>query len=192
MRILIAALSLAALDPTADAQTGTAYIPKAIELPGLTQTEATANAIWSLRGALNVAALQCQFSPYLRIVKRYNSMIHQHSRELERARLTLAKYFTRTNGPGKRGADAFDHYNTVMFQSYSTLDAQYGLCERAALAGRDALSQPVGRLGAIALDEVTGLRASLTPEGATSVPVATLDPVIAEVPLDEDTGRRRR
>lgn len=147
----------------ATAQTGTAYVPKAIELPGLTPAEATANAIWSLRGAMNVAALQCQFSPFLRIVPRYNSMIRQHAQELERARAALGRYFVRKNGSARGGANAFDHYNTVMFQSYSTLDAQYSFCDRAAIAGRDALVQPVGRLGQIAVGEVAALRTSLTP-----------------------------
>lgn len=197
MRTLIAALALATLAPAmaqaqaqAQAQGGTAYIPKAVELPGLTPAEATANAIWSLRGALNVAALQCQFSPYLRIVGRYNAMIHQHSRELERARLVLGKYFLRVSGRG--GANAFDHYNTVMFQSYSTLDAQFDFCDRAGIVGRDAVVQPIGQLGMIAVDEVTRLRASLSPQYDAPVALAALDPLIAAVPLDEATGRRRR
>lgn len=170
--VLALAASILSTPLPATAQTGTAYIPKVIELPGLTPAEATANAVWNLRGAMNVAALQCQFSPFLRIVGRYNAIIRQHARELESARATLGKYFVRKNGNARGGANAFDHYNTVMFQSYSTLDAQYGFCNQAATVGRDALVQPIGQLGLIARDEVAALRTSLTPVIEQFVPLA--------------------
>jgi len=186
----LALFTLAIPLPTA-AQTGTVYVPKAVELPQLTPAEAKANAIWSLRGAMNVAALQCQFSPFLRIVPRYNSMIRQHSLELDRARSTLSRYFARQNGP-RGGANAFDHYNTVMFQSYSTLDAQFGFCDQAAIAGRDALVQPVGHLGEIAPAEVTALRGSLTPETDKFIPLAQVPIEGAALPEERCVDKRGR
>ena len=43
--------------------------PKEVKLRPTTPAEAEANAVWSTRAALNIAALQCQFSP----VSRYGA-----------------------------------------------------------------------------------------------------------------------
>ncbi len=46
--------------------------PKAVKMRPMTPSETDANAVWSTRAALNIAALQCQFSPYLATVRNYN------------------------------------------------------------------------------------------------------------------------
>ena len=51
-------------------------------LAGLNSKEALADKIWTLRAGLNVAALQCQFSPFLAAVPTYNALLRQHSDEL--------------------------------------------------------------------------------------------------------------
>jgi hypothetical protein len=43
-----------------------------VKIENATPTEQEAHALWSLRAALNVAALQCQFSPFLATVRNYN------------------------------------------------------------------------------------------------------------------------
>ncbi len=179
-----------ALPLPAAAQTGGVYIPKAIELPGTSAAEATANQIWSLRAALNVAALQCQFSPFLRTVPRYNMLIKQHSKELARAQAGVQGYFRRTGG--KAGASAFDRYNTRLYQSYATLDAQYAFCGAASEAAREVLVQPIGRLGEIAQGEVTDIRGSLTPVVADPVVLADLPVADLSEGLACDGGDRRR
>ncbi len=40
-----------------------------LPLPGATPAEYRSGLLWNLRAGLNVAALQCQFSPYLRTVR---------------------------------------------------------------------------------------------------------------------------
>lgn len=164
---------LATIVLPAAAQTGTVFIPKAIVLPGTTTAEAAANQVWSLRAALNVAALQCQFSPFLRTVPHYNALIKQHAKEFTRAQAALGGYFRRTAGKG--AANALDRYNTRLYQSYTTLDAQLAFCDAASAIGRDVLTQPIGRLGAIALTEVTAVRASLTPVAAPPIAIALPD-----------------
>ncbi|HPU15795.1 MAG TPA: hypothetical protein PK808_06905, partial [Polymorphobacter sp.] len=39
--------------------------PQAVKLRQTTPAEAEANAVWNIRAALNIAALQCQFLPFL-------------------------------------------------------------------------------------------------------------------------------
>ncbi len=170
MRVPLIAFIIYGLTAPAFAQTGTAYVPKAVPLDGTTANEASANTVWSLRAALNVAALQCQFSPFLRTVARYNALLGQHSGEFARAQTTLAAYFKRTGG--KAAASAFDRYNTRLYQSYTTLDAQLGFCSAASDAGRDVLVQPIGKLGEIAPNEVAAVRSALTPVGEHWTPLA--------------------
>src|SRR4051812_3649742 len=53
-----------------------------LPLPGATPSEYRANLIWNLRAGLNVAALQCQFSDFLRAVPNYNGLLAHHNVEL--------------------------------------------------------------------------------------------------------------
>ena len=69
-----------------------------LALPGATPAEYRAHLVWNLRSGLNVAALQCQFSPYLRTVDNYNGILAHHARELAAAYSTLEGYFRRVGG----------------------------------------------------------------------------------------------
>lgn len=48
-------------------------------LPGAKPEELHAGLIWSLRAALNVAALQCQFEPSLLTLNQYNYLIRDRA-----------------------------------------------------------------------------------------------------------------
>ena len=78
-----------------------------LPLPGATPTEQRSAMIWNLRAAMNVAALQCQFSPTLMTVANYNQLLRNATRELAAAHDSLQGYFSRTMGKGKPGATAF-------------------------------------------------------------------------------------
>ena len=69
-----------------------------IPLPDATSDEFAAHLLWNLRAGLNVAALQCQFSPYLRVVDNYNGILAHHSTELMGAYSTVGAYFKRKHG----------------------------------------------------------------------------------------------
>src|SRR3954469_13714414 len=92
-----------------------------LPLPGATPAEYRAHLLWNLRSGLNVAALQCQFSPYLRTVDTYNALINQHARELAAAYTALQTYFRRVGG--RNGAGNFDRYSTQTYNNFSTLQA---------------------------------------------------------------------
>jgi hypothetical protein len=132
-----------------------------IALPGATPAEYRASLIWNLRSGLNVAALQCQFSPYLRTVDNYNGILAHHSRELAAAYSALEGYFRRVGGA--RGPRRFDEYSTQTYNNFSTFHAQLGFCQTASRISKDALSRRQGEFGQLAAARLRELRNSLTP-----------------------------
>lgn len=139
-------------------------------LNGLRAAEARADLIWQMRAALNVAALQCQFSPFLATVPTYNALLRHHSDELASAFKTMNAYFTRLQGP-RAGPRGFDTYATRTNQGWATFDAQFSFCEAAAMVGRRALSVPKGDFGRFAESEIPLMRASLN--GRWTTPLMT-------------------
>ena len=132
-----------------------------LPLPGATPAEYRAHMLWNLRAGLNVAALQCQFSPYLRTVDTYNAFINDHSRELAAAYTALQGYFQRVGG--RAGSTRFDQYSTNTYNNFSTLRAQYAFCQIAARIGKEAIAQPRGQLGQFTAQRMRELRGSLIP-----------------------------
>ena len=133
-----------------------------LPIPGATPAEARAHLIWNLRAGLNVAALQCQFSPYLRTVGNYNGLLAHHSGELASAYTALNGYFKRVHG-AKEGQKKFDDYSTITYNNFSTLQAQYGFCQTAGSIGKEALTRPKGELHLVAANRMRELRSSLIP-----------------------------
>ena len=147
--------------------------PKDVVMRPMTPAEAEANAVWSTRAGLNIAALQCQYSPFLATLRNYNDFLRQHVEELDRARLTMTSHFKRYDGT--QAQNSFDRYTTQTYNSYSTLDAQYAFCEAAGEAGRVALIVRKGELGRRAGSLRDRMRAAL-------IPISPLD-LLPPVPL---------
>ena len=132
-----------------------------LALPGATAAEYRAHLIWNLRSGLNVAALQCQFSPYLRTVDNYNAILAHHSRELATAYSALEGYFRRVGG--RNGPRRFDDYSTQTYNNFSTFQAQLGFCQTASRISKEALTRRQGEFGQLATARLRELRNSLTP-----------------------------
>ena len=165
-----AASAVSTLPPTEPIVTHSAgglMTPMAVRLRKTTPREVEANAVWNVRAALNIAALQCQFSPFLATVRNYNDMLRQHSEELDRARIALVGHFRRHDAG--QAQNSFDRYTTQTYNSFSTLDAQYSFCERAASAGREVLALRKGGLGAAAPRLRDEVRAALVPVAALAL-----------------------
>jgi hypothetical protein len=133
-----------------------------LPLPGATPQEYAAHLLWNLRAGLNVAALQCQFSPFLRTVGNYNGLLAHHSKELMEAYRTVGSYFKRKHG-AREGQRLFDDYSTVTYNNFSTLHAQVGFCQTAADIAKEAISRPKGQLHITASARMRELRSSLVP-----------------------------
>ena len=132
-----------------------------LRLPGATPAEYRAHLLWNLRSGLNVAALNCQFSPFLRTVDSYNAVISQHARELAAAYTALEGYFRRVGG--RNGPRRFDDYSTQTYNNFSPQSAQLAFCQTAARIGKEALAKPRGQLADLAAARVRELRTSLIP-----------------------------
>jgi hypothetical protein len=134
-----------------------------LAMPGANEKELQAHLIWNMRAGLNVAALQCQFSPSLLSVRNYNDLLRQHSAELTAAYTAISGYFKRTGG--KTWQVALDQYTTRTYNGFSTLHAQLGFCETAGSIGREALDRPKGSLYLTARARMREFRNSLVPSG---------------------------
>ena len=134
-----------------------------LAVPGATPAEYRAHLLWNLRAGLNVAALQCQFSSYLRAVDNYNSILAHHSEELASAYTAMNAYFKRVQGNPAKGQKAFDDYTTITYNKWSTFEAQYGFCQTASHIAKEALIRPKGELHTVALRRMRELRNSQTP-----------------------------
>ncbi|MFL6844310.1 MAG: hypothetical protein ACJ8ER_05455 [Allosphingosinicella sp.] len=132
-----------------------------LPLPGATAAEYRAHVLWNLRAGLNVAALSCQFSDFLRAVPNYNALLAHHSTELANAYTVLNAYFKRVQGA--KGQKAFDDYSTITYNNWSTLQAQQIFCQTASNITKSALATPKGSLINLALARLRELRASQVP-----------------------------
>lgn len=133
-----------------------------IPIPGATPTEYRAHLLWNLRAGLNVSALMCQFSPFLRAVPNYNGLLAHHSGELASAYTALGGYFKRVHGAVK-GQKLFDDYSTTTYNNFSTLQAQAGFCQVSTNIIKQALAAPKGQLHLVARNRMRELRNSLIP-----------------------------
>ncbi|HEY0412199.1 MAG TPA: hypothetical protein VGD66_03550 [Allosphingosinicella sp.] len=131
-------------------------------LPGATPAEYRAGLIWNLRAALNVAALSCQSSLYLRAADNYNGFLAHHSAELANAYTALNNYFKRTQGPVK-GQKGFDDFSTITYNNFSPVRAIVGFCQTASNIEKSALATPKGELANLAIKRMRELRNSLVP-----------------------------
>jgi hypothetical protein len=156
---------------------GSFMVPKAVVMKPMTPAETEANAIWNVRAALNVAALQCQYSKYLATTPNYNAFLKHHADEIAKAQATMIAHFKRYDG-AKANA-AFDTYLTKTYNSYSTLDAQYQFCEAAGIVGREVLAIPKGKLGSEAIRRGPQIRASFAQMPlAPSLTVIEMQPIV--------------
>lgn len=131
-------------------------------LSGATAAEARAGLIWNLRSGLNVAALRCQFSKYLRAVDNYNAVLAHHSGELAQAYQTLGNYFRRVAPNAREGQRRFDAWSTLTYNNYSTIAGQISFCQTASNIGKEALARRKGEFYALARDRMRELRNSLS------------------------------
>jgi len=134
-----------------------------LAMPKATSAELQAHMVWNLRAGLNVAALQCQFSPILQTVPNYNDLLKKNSEELLAAQKTLGTYFKRTSG--KTWQKTFDQYTTRTYNGFSTMHAQLGFCETASNIGRDTRKLGRNKLTQLAMERMREFRNSLVPVG---------------------------
>jgi hypothetical protein len=153
-------------------------------LPKATPAELKAHMLWNMRAGLNVAALQCQFSPILMTVPNYNDLLNKNAVELNTAFTTLNNYFKRMGGKGWQ--TKFDQYTTKTYNGFSTMHAQLGFCETASVIGREARKLKRGNLSELAATKMREFRNSLVPVGDMLFAHRALYMPVAVPPLSDD------
>jgi murein DD-endopeptidase MepM/ murein hydrolase activator NlpD len=123
----------------------------------MTSAEAKAEAVWQMRAALNVAALQCQYDPVLKVVDNYNQFVTRHKSELETARTTVEDHYRRRYG--KAWAGQFDRYNTRNYNGFSATRVQVAYCNKMGEVGSRTLTMEAGTLSLYAQTTVPEIRA---------------------------------
>lgn len=141
-----------------------------VPLPGATPAEMRAGLVWSMRAALNIAALQCQFEPQLLAVPSYNALLLDHKDELKQSLDLLGGYFARVKKSKPLGQRALDEYGTKIYSSFSTVGGQRTFCQTAGGIAHDALFLPRGSFYRIAENRMRELRNSLKPAGEQFFP----------------------
>lgn len=121
-----------------------------VAIPGANSAEQKAALVWSLRSALNVAALQCGFEPTLRTFENYNALLVNHRDELASSYLTLTGYFKRTAKTVKAGQSTLDSYGTRVYSSFSAVKGQLNFCTSASRVSSAAIFVPRAQLGTFA------------------------------------------
>ena len=156
-------------------------------LPGATPAEARAGLIWNMRAGLNAAALQCQFSKYLRAVDNYNGLLAHHATELASAYRTLNGYFIRVGG-ARAGQRSFDQWSTLTYQNFTSLQGQNAFCQVAGDVAKEALLRPKGEFYEVARGRMREMRMALrgvpadtlwtpAPLNLTPIPASAFGPV---------------
>ncbi len=123
----------------------------------MTAAESKAEAVWKLRAALNVAALQCQYDPALKAVDNYNQFSKLHKSEIDAARTGMEGHHRRRYG--KAWAGQFDRYNTRTYNSFSATGVQVAYCTKMGDVGAKALALGPGALTTFAKNTVPEIRA---------------------------------
>ncbi|AEI38557.1 MAG: hypothetical protein ABF461_05950 [Zymomonas mobilis subsp. pomaceae] len=149
-----------------------------IPLVRATAAEERANLVWTLRAGLNVAALQCQFSPILESAQNYNQILSSHKRELAVAYTQLGAYFRRTGG--RFWQTKFDQHSTQTYNHFSTLQAQLSFCDTASSIATEAITHPRGQLYLLAEKRMQEFKNSLVPVRDVLAPTM---PATASLPL---------
>lgn len=136
-----------------------------LPLPNATAAEQKAAVAWNMRSGLNVAALQCGFSPTSRTLENYNGILRNHEAELAQAFKTLSGYFKRVSKTPAVGQKALDTYGTRTYSGFSAVAAQLDFCHVAGRVSSIGLYAPKGAFSTFSLERLRELRNGLVRKG---------------------------
>jgi len=97
----------------------------------------TAQTLWNMRSALNVAALNCQGPEYAGILPAYSSLLTKNKRQLTATNKEVTKEFKARYG--SEGLKAQDNYMTQVYNYFALPPAQNEFCRAASLIANESL-----------------------------------------------------
>lgn len=107
---------------------------------GLTSTE----AVWNLRSAYNVAALNCQNAQHAPILAGYSDFLNNHKRTLRSANKDLDKKYRADNGSSY--IRARESYQTQVYNYFALPPVMPAFCDAAVVLAQDLQAVPPGEL----------------------------------------------
>jgi hypothetical protein len=108
----------------------------------------TAQAVWNLRSAYNVAALNCVEAEYIPVLEGYKSFLKVHDKSLDKADADLKKNFT--GAFGKTGTRERETYQTQVYNFFSVPPVKSTFCSAAMQLAAEIALLPAGGLEAYA------------------------------------------
>lgn len=124
----------------------------AIGADGMRQTVnyniSTAQTIWNLRSALNVAALNCREADHAAILPAYAALLDRNKRELAAVNKTVTKEFR--DRYGSQGQTAQDSYMTQVYNYFALPPAHGQFCKVATRVAAESMQVAPAGLGTFA------------------------------------------
>lgn len=104
----------------------------------------TAQAVWNLRSAYNVAALNCVEAEYNPVLEGYKSFLKVHDKSLDKADAELKKNFT--GAFGKQGTRERETYQTQVYNFFAVPPVKSTFCNAAMQLAAEIALIPAGQL----------------------------------------------
>ncbi len=104
----------------------------------------SAQTVWNLRSAYNVAALNCQSATHMVMAERYGAFLKAHTRELSATNRALDSEFRQKYGPGYK--DVRDRYMTQVYNYFAMPPVLPRFCEAAYNVSTALATVPAGGL----------------------------------------------
>ena len=108
----------------------------------------TSQAVWNLRSAYNVAALNCVEPEYAALLEGYKQFLKIHDKSLDKADAELNKNFR--GAFGKSGTRERETYQTQVYNFFSVPPVKSTFCAAAMQLAADISLVPAGQLEAYA------------------------------------------
>lgn len=104
----------------------------------------SAQAVWNLRSAFNVAALNCVEPEYAAVLQGYKDFLKVHDKSLDKANAELAKSFK--GAFGAKGTRERETYQTQVYNFFAVPPVKTTFCNAALQIATDMATVPAGQL----------------------------------------------
>ncbi|MEW9854281.1 hypothetical protein [Novosphingobium sp. M1R2S20] len=105
----------------------------------------SAQAVWNLRSAFNVAALNCVEPEYAAVLEGYKGFLKVHDKSLDKANAELNKSFSGAFG-GREGIRQRETYQTQVYNFFAVPPVKTTFCEAAMQIASEIALLPAGQL----------------------------------------------
>ena len=104
----------------------------------------TAQAVWNLRSAYNVAALNCTAPQYAPVLAGYKQFLKVHDKTFDKANASLTRDFQANFG--KNGTRQRETYQTQVYNYFAIPPVTSAFCDAAMELATEAAAVPAGQL----------------------------------------------